>query len=229
VAERLAAPGVDILVTYLRDEDAARATVSSLEQQGASALAAKIDSCSLDGAHELADRARERLGGVDALVHCAVWTTTAPAMTIDPQIYRESLERNGCSLLWLAQAFDLLLQHGSSIIFLTSRGSIQAVPNYVALGTAKALAESIVRYLAAELAPRGVRVNSISSGPVNTEALRAVMPGAEEMLEAVSLRSPSRRELKPADVANVVALLLSPDAQMIQGERVSVDGGLRLV
>src|SRR4029077_13028176 len=110
---------------------------------------------------------------------------------------------NALSFLWLVRACKDLLTTGSSAIFLSSGGASRALPNYAPIGIAKALAEAIVRYLAAEMAPRGVRVNAVSAGARDTGALRAVMSGglAEQVLATSANRNPSGRTLEPADVA----------------------------
>jgi enoyl-[acyl-carrier protein] reductase III len=223
-------PQARILVNYAHDERAAAAAVADAEAAGASARAVRADAGTVQGAAELARRATEELGGLDALVHCAVTAAPADALTVEPGSLLEALERNGASLLWLAQACEPLLGEGASIVYLTSAGATQAVPRYVAVGAAKALGEALVRYLAVELAPRGARVNAVSAGPVDTEALRSVAPErADRLLAAAARNSPAGRGLNPGDVAAAVGLLCSPAAAMIQGEVLHVDGGLRLV
>jgi enoyl-[acyl-carrier protein] reductase III len=230
VAVALARPHARILVNYAHDDEAAVAAVAEIRAAGAWAEAARADAGTVDGAAELAQTAASRLGHLDVLVHCAVTAAPAEALTIEPAVLMDALGRNGASLLWLAQAFSDLFAPGCSIVYLTSAGSTQAVPHYIAVGAAKALGEALVRYLAAELAPRGVRVNAVSAGPVDTEALRRVAPNrAERLLAAAARNAPAGRGLTPADVAGAVALLCEPNAAMIHGEVLHVDGGLRLV
>lgn len=229
VALRVAEPQARILLNYLHDDGAAQAAVADVERRGAWVRAVRADAGGLEGARELAEHARADLGGLDLLVHCAVAPVLADALTIEPEEFRAAVERNGMSLLWLVQACRDLLEPGASVIFLSSAGSAKAVRGYVALGAAKALGEALVRYLAAELAGRGVRVNAVSAGPVDTEALRLAVPGAEKLLEAVARANPSGRGLTPEDVAAAVALLASSGAEMVQGEVLRVDGGLSLV
>jgi enoyl-[acyl-carrier protein] reductase III len=99
--------------------------------------------------------------------------------------------------------------------------------NYVLVGTSKAALEALVRYLAVELAPRGVRVNAVSGGVVDTGALEH-FPNREQML-AAGAANPVGRLVEPEDVAGVVAFLCSPDAEMIRGQTVIVDGGFSLL
>ncbi len=104
----------------------------------------------------------------------------------------------------------------------------RVLENYVLVGTSKAALESVVRYLAVELAPRGIRVNAVSGGVVETEALDH-FPNREEMLRSGKTRTPAGRLAEPADIAGAVAVLCSPDAQMVCGHTLIVDGGYSLL
>jgi len=229
VALRLAEPGAELMLNYLHDAEAAAATVAATEQAGARVIGVPGDATSLEGAEQLAARAREEFDGLDLLVHCAVAPIVGEPLTIDPATMRDAVERNGLSLLWITRACSGLLNEGASVVFLTSPGSSRAVPGYIALGPAKALGESIARYLAAELAPRGISVNSVSAGAVDTQAMRRTIPAADKLLEISARRNPSGRGLTVEDVADVVVLMSSPGAAMIRGCLVHVDGGLGLV
>jgi enoyl-[acyl-carrier protein] reductase III len=110
----------------------------------------------------------------------------------------------------------------------SSLGSTRVLENYVLVGTSKAALESVVRYLAVELAPRGIRVNAVSAGVVETEALDH-FPNREQMLRAGRERTPARRLVEPEDVAGAVAYLCSRDAEMVRGHTLIVDGGYSLL
>ena len=118
------------------------------------------------------------------------------------------------------------MQPGSSIVAISSLGSQRVLENYVLVGTSKAALESVVRYLAVELAPRGIRVNAVSAGVVETGALDH-FPNRDEMLRSVE-RTPAGRLVEPDDVAAAVAFLCSPDAEMVCGHTLIVDGGFSL-
>jgi enoyl-[acyl-carrier protein] reductase III len=231
LALRLALSGDDVLINYHTDVAAAEATAAEVSAAGGRARLVRADACSLDGITELAAEARSILGELDLLVHCAITAFGGSALAAPEADFRDSVEKNGLSFLWLVRACKTFLATGSSAIFLSSGGASRAVPNYAPLGIAKALAEGIVRYLAAEMAPHGVRVNAVSAAAVDTAALRAMMPGgvAEEFLATSAKRNPSGRGLEPADVAGAIMALASEDAAMIQGQIVRVDGGLGLL
>jgi enoyl-[acyl-carrier protein] reductase III len=116
---------------------------------------------------------------------------------------------------------------GSSIVGLSSLGSVRVLDNYSLVGVSKAALETLVRYLAVELAPRGIRVNAVSAGVVETGALEH-FPNREAMLE-MGVRNPVGRLVTPDDVAAVVTFLCSPEADMIRGQTIVVDGGWSLL
>jgi enoyl-[acyl-carrier-protein] reductase (NADH) len=121
------------------------------------------------------------------------------------------------------------LKYGSTIIALSSKGASRAVPKYAALGTTKAFTESIVRYLAVELAPHGIRANIVSAGALDTEAFRSMFgKSADARLESAARYNPSGRNLRFEDITETIAFLAQPEAQMIQGEIIHIDGGLSL-
>jgi enoyl-[acyl-carrier protein] reductase III len=120
------------------------------------------------------------------------------------------------------------MPEGSSIIGISSLGSTHVLENYVLVGTSKAALESLVRYLAVELAPRGIRVNAVSGGVVETGALE-YFPNKEEMIRSAEQRTPAGRMVQPNDIAGAVTFLCSDDADMIRGQTVIVDGGYSLL
>jgi enoyl-[acyl-carrier protein] reductase III len=120
------------------------------------------------------------------------------------------------------------MRPGSSIVAISSLGSARVLENYVVVGTSKAALESLVRYLAVELAPQGIRVNAVSAGVVETEALDH-FPNKDEMVRRGIERSPTGRLVEPEDLANAVVWLCSPEAEMVRGHTLVVDGGFSLL
>ena len=117
---------------------------------------------------------------------------------------------------------------GSSIVAISSLGSFRTMSNYVLVGTSKAALESVVRYLGVELAPRGIRVNAVSGGLVETGALEH-FPNRDEMVRIGRERTPAGRLVEPADLADAVTWLCSPGAEMVCGHTLVVDGGFSLL
>jgi enoyl-[acyl-carrier protein] reductase III len=120
------------------------------------------------------------------------------------------------------------MQPGASIVAISSLGSTRVLESYVLVGTSKAALEALVRYLGVELSPRGIRVNAVSAGVVDTEALDHFQ-NAQEMLAWSRERTPAGRLVEPDDIADAVAFLCSPEAEMIRGQTLIVDGGFSLV
>jgi enoyl-[acyl-carrier protein] reductase III len=176
----------------------------------------------INAARALTDR-------LDQVVHCAVDAYASPALAADPIRFARAVTTNGTSLLFLVQAALPLLSRGSTIFYLTSRGGRIVVPNYAAVGVSKALAESVMRYLAVELAPKGVRMNAIAPAIVETDAVRALF-GAEAagLVRDSARHNPSGRGVTDSDYTGLMRWLASPAAEFIQGQVIFVNGGANL-
>jgi enoyl-[acyl-carrier protein] reductase III len=228
IALRFAKPGAAVFVNYHHDDAPAEATAEEIRGQGAEAHLVKGDVGTPDGARRVIAEVAERTDRLDQLVHCAVDPYVAPALEADLDRFTEAAHVNGLALLYLVQPALPLLDRGSTVFFLSSRGSHTVVPNYVGIGPAKAFAESLVRYLAVEFAPRGIRANVVSAGALPTDALRAVVPDLDDRLEAMAAANPSGRNVDFDDVTALLEFLASPAGAMIQGRTIMVDGGLTL-
>ena len=152
-----------------------------------------------------------------------------PALEATERHWDWTLDTNARALLLLTQRAAPLMQArgGGAIVAMSSLGSMRVLKNYVLVGVSKAALEACVRYLGVELAPLGIRVNAVSGGVVETDALDH-FPNREEMLAAGRDRTPAGRLLEPQDLANAVAFLASPEASMIVGHTLIVDGGYSL-
>jgi len=160
-------------------------------------------------------------------VHNAATGVIRAALDTEDKHWDWTVNANARALLQLTRAASPNLHAGSSIVAISSLGAQRVLPNYVLVGTSKAALEALVRYLAVELAPRGIRVNAVSGGVVDTGALEH-FPNRERMLEA-GAANPVGRLVAAEDIAGVVAFLCSPDAEMIRGQTLVVDGGFSLV
>jgi enoyl-[acyl-carrier protein] reductase III len=167
------------------------------------------------------------LGPIRALVHNAATGVIRPALETEDKHWDWTLNANARALLSLARAAAPQMPNGSSIVGISSLGSTRVMDDYVLVGTSKAALEALVRYLAVELAPRGIRVNAVSGGVVDTEALEH-FPQKEQMLEWGKKRTPAGRLVEPKDIADAVVFLCSPEAEMIVGQTLVVDGGFSL-
>ena len=161
-------------------------------------------------------------------MHNAATGVIRPALETEPKHWDWTMNANARALLDLTRACAPQMRPGSSIVAVSSLGAQRVLENYVLVGTSKAALESLVRYLAVELAPRGIRVNAVSGGVVETGALEH-FPNREQMLEHSRARTPAGRMVEPADLADAVAFLCSPQAEMVRGQTLTVDGGFSLL
>jgi enoyl-[acyl-carrier protein] reductase III len=211
-----------IAIGYLRNDTAAEAAAEEIRAAGAEPVLIRGNVSS----ERVLDEVRA-LGPLDAVIHNAATGVIRPALEVEDKHWDWTMNANARSLLGLAQAAVPQMERGSAIVAISSLGSFRTLENYVLVGTSKAALESLVRYLGVELAPRGIRVNAVSGGVVETGALEH-FPNKEEMLSAARERTPAGRMVSPEDMAGAVAFLCSPDAQMICGQTIVVDGGFSL-
>jgi enoyl-[acyl-carrier protein] reductase III len=224
IALRLASDGAArIALGYLRNDDAAEAAAEEVRKAGAEPVLVRGNVASEKVIAEFASH-----GPYTVVVHNAATGVIEPALETEDKHWDWTLNANARALLSLARACAPDMDSGSSIVAISSLGAQRVLENYVLVGTSKAALESVVRYLAVELAPRGIRVNAVSAGLVETEALDH-FPNREEMLRAGKTRTPAGRLVEPDDVAGVVAYLCSPEAEMVRGHTLIVDGGYSLL
>ncbi len=228
IARRLAKPGETLILGFHTDEAAAALAKAQIELTGATVHTVRADIGSIEGAAELLARASTGGESISCLVHNAAMIYPTSLLHADPAQFTQAVHTNGLSLLFLTQAALPLLRRGSSIILISSAGARQASLGYGALGTAKALAESIMRYLVPELAPLGVRINAVAPGLVRTDSVSGMTGGqeaAERLFERAARTNPSGRLTEADDYTAAVAFLASPEAGFIQGQVIHVNGG----
>jgi enoyl-[acyl-carrier protein] reductase III len=224
IALRFAAGGAArVAIGYLRNDHAAEQTADDVRSAGAEPLLIRGNVSSERVLGEVTGS-----GPWDVIVHAAATGVIRAALETEDKHWDWTLNANARALLSLARALAPTMPEGSSIVAISSLGSTRVLENYALVGTSKAALEALVRFLAVELAPRGIRVNAVSAGVVETQALDH-FPNRERMLEMARTRTPAGRMVEPEDVADVVAYLCSPGADMIRGQTVIVDGGYSLL
>ncbi len=225
IALRFAALGAArVSIGYLRSDAAARETAAALAEAGAEPVLLRGNIGDPDRVARLLDEA----GALDVIVANAATGVIRPALELEEKHWDWTLNANARSIFTLARHAAPSMPPGSSIVALSSLGSVRVLENYVLVGVSKAAIEALVRYLAVELAPHEIRVNAVSAGLVETGALD-YFPNREEMLAFYRSRTPAGRLVEPKDVAGAVCFLCSPEAEMIRGQTLVVDGGFSVV
>ena len=229
IADYLARAGEPIVLNYHSDDDAAARAKLRIDATGAKATTIRADVGSIEGCEQIMRAVAGVHSGTLHIVHSAAMIYPTSLLGADLVKFTRAVETNGLSLLYLVQKAMPLLSRGSSIVFISSNGARAAIsPTYGALGTGKALAEAIIRYLVQELAPKGIRINAVAPGLVHTTSV-AAMVGSEEaaakLVERAARNNPSGRASRDSDYASVVKFLLSPEAEFVQGQVIHASGG----
>jgi enoyl-[acyl-carrier protein] reductase III len=223
IARRFAELGAArVAAGYLRNDRAAEAAAEELRALGTEPVLVRGNV----GSARMLEQV-EQLGPLDAFVHNAATGVIRPALETEERHWDWTFSANARALLSIARVAVPSMAPGSTIVAISSLGATRVLENYVLVGASKAALESIVRYLAVELAPRDIRVNAVSAGLVATDALEH-FPNREQMVRLATERSPVGRMIEAEDVAGAVAFLCSPDAKMVRGHVLVVDGGFSL-
>jgi enoyl-[acyl-carrier protein] reductase III len=212
-----------VAIGYLRNDRAAEDAAEELRSAGTEPLLVRGNVSSERVLAEIAGA-----GPWNVVVHSAATGVIRTALETEDKHWDWTMNANAKALLSLTRAAAPTMPAGSSIVAISSLGSIRVLENYVLVGTSKAALEALVRYLAVDLAPREIRVNAVSAGVVETGALD-YFPNREQMLEMARTRTPAGRMVEPKDVADAVVFLCSPGAKMIRGQTLIVDGGYSLL
>ena len=222
IALRFAGLGAaTVAIGYMRSDQAAEDTAEELRALGAEPVLVRGNISSDRVLEEVAD-----LGPLDVLVHNAATGVIRPALETEDKHWDWTMTANARALLSLTRAVAPRMPAGAAIVGISSLGSQRVLENYTLVGTSKAALEALIRYLAVELAPRGIRANGVSGGVVDTGALEH-FPNKDEMLRFGS-DNPAGRLVRPEDIAAAVTFLCSSEAEMIRGQTLVVDGGFSL-
>ena len=209
-----------VAVSYLRNDRAAEETAAAIEELGAKPLLLRGNLGDPSKAKALVERA----GALDVLVSNAASGVIRSVLDLEEKHWDWTMNANARSLFTLARTAAPAMPEGGAIVAISSLGSGRVLGDYALVGVSKAAIEALVRYLAVELAPRGIRVNAVSAGLVETGALEYFRE-RERMLAYYRDRTPAGRLVEPPDIAEAVCFLASPSAQMIRGHTLVVDGG----
>ena len=204
------------------------ATIKTAQAElGDNAVVIHSDATSLPDMDALAKKVKETFGKLDVLFVNAGYGQFIPFESVTEEVYDEMLNLNAKGPYFIVQKLVPLMPEGSSVVFTTSMANVKGVPNLSAYGAAKAALRQITRSLAAELLPRGIRVNAVSPGPIYSPILQKVgMPkeAADQVYIQMAQSVPMKRMGQPEEIAKAVAFL-AIDATYTTGTELPVDGG----
>jgi enoyl-[acyl-carrier protein] reductase I len=230
IAQALAGAGARLALTYQNErlEKNVRELAATLPET----LVLPCDVTQDDQIQAVYDRLAQEFGRLDIIIHSVAYAPSedlnGPFVNTSREGFRIALDVSAYSLIAVTRPALSLMTEGGSILTMTYLGSERATPGYNVMGVAKAALESIVRYLAAELGPRNIRVNAISAGPVNTLAARGI-GGFMQMYQYHREKSPLRHNTDPAEIGDAALFLCSHLARGITGEILFVDSGYHIL
>ncbi len=230
IAQALHREGATIGFTYLGE--ALERRVRPLAESMNAPLIEPCDVSKDEDIAALMERTRETFGQIDFLVHAIAFANkeelSGTILNTTREGFRIALEISAYSLIALVKAAEPLFAPNASVLTLTYHGSRQVIGSYNVMGVAKAALEASVRYLAAGLGPRGIRVNAISAGPIRTLAASGIA-NFRSLHKHFAEYAPLRRNVTIEDVGNAALYLCSPLSAGVTGEIHYVDGGFNVV
>ncbi|WP_020112858.1 SDR family oxidoreductase [Rhodococcus sp. 114MFTsu3.1] len=229
LALRLAGEGANIVVNYRRDTEAASQTVEAIEAAGGKALAVQADVSDTAAVEAMIGHAVDRFGSLDVVVANAAASAFKPLIDIHGRHIEKTM---GITVQGFLDLVRLALPHmnrGGRVMAVSGWDSFRVLPGHGLLGAAKAAMETIVKYLAIELAANGVSTIGVCPGPIDTDSFRYYAGDAwDDYAKQWLAQTPSGAYPTPAEVAEVMAFLCSPQSAAINGQTIVVDGGLSL-
>jgi enoyl-[acyl-carrier protein] reductase III len=231
IALHFASQGADIVINFFRNRAPAEDVAEKVRGMGRDAFVVKANIGEIDEIKRLFKEIEEYYGGLDFFVSNAASGYNRPVLEQKPKGWDWTMNINARAFLFGAQEAVPLMEKrgGGAMVAITSQGGDRVMPDYVVVGASKAALNALTRYLAVELSSKNIVVNAVSPGVAETDVLKHFAATKQEgLLEKIAESTPARRLVTPEDVAKVVAFLCSPEANMIRGEIIVIDGGFSL-
>ncbi len=228
IAKHLAAEGASVVVNYASSKIGADKIVAEITSAGGKAVAIRADVAKKADIERLFVETKKAFGRLDILVNNAGIYEFSPLEGITEEHFHKQFNLNVLGLILVSQAaLKLFDSAGGSIINTSSVVSTIGFPNASVYGGTKGAVDAITRSLATELGPRGIRVNAIRPGMVETEGTHAAGIAGSDTQAQVKAQTPLGRTGQPQDIAGAAAFLASPDSSWITGETLVISGGYR--
>jgi 3-oxoacyl-[acyl-carrier protein] reductase len=224
IARQLAGIGMNVVINYLSDEDAANEVVRSISAAGGVAIAVKGDVSKSDQFAHLFDQAELRFGGLDMLVNNAGQMSPVLIADVDEEKFDRLFAINVRGVLNGCKLAAKRLREGGRIVNISTSVIGMSPPGYGPYCATKAAVEALTRSLCKEVGQRGIRVNSVAPGPTDTELLSSA--NSEDRMKMYASMTPLGRLGQVEDVAGVVAFLAADEAGWVNGQTIRVNGGL---
>ena len=228
IAKQLGAEGAAVVVNYSSSKEGADKVVAEIASAGGQAIAVQADLAKKTDIERLFSETKSAFGRLDILVNNAGIYGFAPLEEVTEDYFHKQFNLNVLGLLLATQAAVKLMDSaGGVIINISSVVSTLAFPNASVYSGTKGAVDSMTRALAKEFGPRGIRVNAINPGMVETEGTHAAGIAESEMRKQVEAGTPLGRIGKPQDIAGAAVFLATADSSWITGETFVISGGSR--
>jgi enoyl-[acyl-carrier protein] reductase III len=224
---RLSSEGADVIINFFRKRNTAESTAEDARSKGVTAHIITANRAEPEKIDRMFAEIEGRFGRLDILVNNAASGVARSALDLKADAWDWTMNVNARAALLCSQRAAALMKDGGAIVNISSLGSRLVMPIYTAVGVSKAALEALTRYLAIELADRGIRVNAVSAAAVETEALK-LYTSDPDIPRPMVTSTPAGRMVQPEDVADAVVYLCSDGAEMIRGQTIIIDGGLSL-
>ena len=229
-AKAFRAFGAELAVTYLNDK--AKKYVEPLARELEAAILMPLEVRTLGEMEAVFDRIGKDWGELDFVVHSIAFSPKEAlqgrVVDVQREGFRTTMDVSCWSFIRMAHLAEPLMKKGGTLFTMTFYGSQMVVEHYNIMGVAKAALESAVRYMAAELGPKGIRVHAISPGPLATRAASGI-PEFDELLEKAKTKAPARSLVSIDDVGVATAFLAHDAAKLMTGDTVYIDGGYHII
>ncbi|PWC33581.1 3-oxoacyl-ACP reductase family protein [Azospirillum sp. TSO35-2] len=224
ISRHFAGLGSKVVIGYRSDDESAAALSRELAGPGGNCIAVRADIADPDAVLALVAAAVDRFGGIDVLVNCAAVAPYRPLGKMDAAFVRGILDTNVVGTVMMTEAvLPLLPSPGGRIINLSSALAYRPIPSSSVYSASKAAVATLTHAFAKELGPRGITVNAVAPGVIETDMTRSILAERGDQIMAMT---PLARIGQPEDIAGIVAFLASPDAGWVTGRTIIADGGV---